>query len=122
VSKFYGFLLGERPDPASRQLNTTRMGELFGYAAGMNNNVPAHYIPQQRGTGGTAGLPPQSMLGFVLFDAETFRSLNFTNNDPQFDTDAGTYGGKELDEETWLDKNASPVLINRYNGSLVRGE
>jgi type II secretory pathway pseudopilin PulG len=121
MSKYYGFLLGERPDPTSRRTFTTRLGEVFGYAAGENNNVPPHYIPTQLGMGNPAP-PAQSMLGFVLYDAEAFRSLGYTNSDSQFDSGAGAYNGKEKEEEDWLDKNAAPVLINRYNGSLIRGE
>jgi prepilin-type N-terminal cleavage/methylation domain-containing protein len=121
ISKFYGFLLGERPDPTSKRIFTTRLGEVFGYAAGENNSVPPHYIPLQLGVG-TPQPPAQSMLGFVLYDAETFRSLGYKNNDPQFDPAAGSYANEERGEEDWLDKNAAPVLINRYNGSLIRGE
>jgi len=125
MNKFYGFLLGERPDPASKKIFTTRLGEIFGYKAGENSNVPQHYIPTQAAPGSvTDKMPAQSLLGFVLYDGETFRSLGYTNSDSQFDpTGAGNYvGGKEKDEEDWLDKNAAPVLINRYNGSLIRGE
>ena len=25
-------------------------------------------------------------------------------------------------EETWLDQNSTPLLINRYNGTIVRGQ
>jgi hypothetical protein len=25
-------------------------------------------------------------------------------------------------EEAWLDNNSTPLMINRYNGTLVRGE
>jgi len=122
VNKFYGLLLGERVSPASRQLITTRLGELMGYVPGQNTSVPAHFIPQQSAPGSvTNNLPAQSVLGFVLFDAETFRSLGFTNNDTQYDSTNRNWTD-ESKEEDWLDKNAAPVLINRYNGSLIRGE
>jgi prepilin-type N-terminal cleavage/methylation domain-containing protein len=124
VSKFYGLLLGERPNPNSRQLVTTRLGELMGYPPGTNNNMPAHYIPVQTAPNSvTNNLPAQSMLGFVLYDAETFRSLGYTNSDTQFDySPTRPNWTDERAEEDWLDKNAAPVLINRYNGSLIRGE
>jgi hypothetical protein len=62
----------------------------------------------------------RSAFGFVLVDAERFRN-NGNDADPQADV-AGTYATNELGEESWLDDNATAVLINRYNGTLVRGE
>jgi len=50
----------------------------------------------------------RSQIGMVLFDAETFR--NATNGFTSAQTD------------DWLDANAAPVMINRYNGTLVKGE
>lgn len=127
INKFYGLRLGEPenvPNP-SRPV-PTRLAEFLGYdPAGAV--PPMHFVAQQLVTGGTGPAsmnkkPPYSLFGFVLYDAEPFRSLGYTDNDPQFDSRAGNYSGKELEEETWLDKNASPVLINRYNGTLIRGE
>ena len=42
------------------------------------------------------------------------------DTDPQFA--GGGYDDDEAREERWLDQNATPVLINRYNGTLIRGE
>ena len=128
VNKFYGFLLG-RPEPGGRptQLRPTAIAELLGYDP--SSSPPARFVPVQD-LGGSAplnGQPPQSLFGFVLYDAEPFRNAAYSDGDPQFDRSdpaVGSYGGggKETGEEDWLDKNAAPVLINRYNGTLIRGE
>jgi hypothetical protein len=34
----------------------------------------------------------------------------------------GAYAPAERNEEAWLDNNSTPLMINRYNGTLVRGE
>ena len=36
--------------------------------------------------------------------------------------DASTPPSAEAAEERWIDENSTPLLINRYNGTLVRGE
>jgi len=59
-----------------------------------------------------------SQLGFVLFDKD------------QFSTAATAAGGNELEPkknaapqlEQWLDTNATPILINRNDGTLIRAE
>jgi hypothetical protein len=59
-----------------------------------------------------------SSFGLVLLDGDAF-SNNANLTDPQ--ATGATYG-TELGEETWIDENSVPLLINRYNGTLVRGE
>jgi Tfp pilus assembly protein FimT len=67
-----------------------------------------------------------SSFGLVLYDRDAFANQNFPTEDPMFDD--GTYGSvgatppSEADAEAWLDANATPLLINRYTGTLVRGE
>jgi hypothetical protein len=74
-------------------------------------------------------LPMFSQLGLVLFEAQPFTAANFTATDIQIAT--GTYGTvsspyasppSEADEEDWIDKNGTMLLVNRYNGTLVKGE
>ena len=85
-----------------------------------------------------AGAPaPQSSFGFVVFSSEAYKSYDCSEADAQqegggFDNkkdaklpgyDApGTTSRSELEEEQWIDANSVPFLINRYNGTLVRGE
>jgi Tfp pilus assembly protein FimT len=73
-------------------------------------------------------------VGFVLFDYDAFTNVNGTRTTATtVDTDTevsgssgagsnGAYDPEEKNEEAWLDANATPVLINRYNGTLVRSE
>ena len=125
VQKNYGFLLGRRAvSGGSRTLQTTGMSEVLGYEPG--TPPPEWLVPKQNlGTHPLNDSPPRSLFGFVLYDAEPFRALGHSEGDPQLrDADAGNYGpnSNEFNEEKWLDQNAFPVLINRYNGTLVRGE
>ena len=73
-----------------------------------------------------------SQLGMVLFDYDAFQSLGFKdidavpNNQP-YGTGPMTVGTitqtqSEQAEETWLDTNSAPVMVNRFNGTLIRGE
>ena len=59
-----------------------------------------------------------SSFGLVLLDGDAFAN-NASLGDPQ--ATGATYG-TELGEEQWIDENSVPLLINRYNGTLVRGE
>lgn len=62
----------------------------------------------------------RSAFGFVLLDGESF-SNNGGNDDPQA-TGATVITAGERGEEQWIDENSVPLLINRYNGTLIRGE
>lgn len=77
----------------------------------------------------------EAQFGFVLFDREQFRAQSsFSENDrvipfpnptnsPEMQRPANyTTGSPEYLEEQWLDGNSTAILINRYNGSLVKGE
>jgi hypothetical protein len=70
-----------------------------------------------------------------MFDREALKSQAFyTDNDysvkyPNVNPQVSQYGSgnranpdHEGQEELWLDDNAVPVLVNRYNGTLLRGE
>jgi type II secretory pathway pseudopilin PulG len=125
INKFVGFHLGGLDVlSGGKQVRPTGLGEMFGYLP--SDTPPKHFVPQQAVGGGGATtmnkMPPLSLFGFVLYDGEMFKAQGFGVNDPQFDPAAGAYAGKEREEEVWLDKNSVPVLINRYNGTLVRGE
>ena len=124
INKHYGFHLGQEQVVNGRKtVVTTRMAELLGYDPTVI--PPRHFVPQQSVGGGSSPMqkkPPLSLFGFVLYDSEPFKSAGYNDVDPQFNPAAGSYSSKELAEESWLDNNAVPVLINRYNGTLVRGE
>ena len=122
INKTYGFHLG-MPDPTNpTRIIPTRIAELMGFPSG--SAVPRHFVPQQIIPGSAAlnNTPPLSLFGFVLYDGEMFKSVGFNPDDPQFNNAVGSYNPEELKEEDWIDRNALPVLVNRYNGTLVRGE
>jgi len=65
----------------------------------------------------------KSQLGFVLFDLDAFKN-QFGGDEAMSDwqiTQKGTLQAERMKED-WLDANAVPVLINRYNGTIVKGE
>ncbi len=143
VSRTYGFRLAN-PDPNNLNSNTwipTEMGSFLYYntdtltlarrGVGDGNG---HYTP---GLQGAAGFPPESKFGIVLFNQEQFLSRGFALNDaqrrgggaPSNGSLAGTYNANwrgtnvsESAEETWIDQNSVPLLVNRYTGALVKGE
>jgi len=69
-----------------------------------------------------------TQVGFILFDEPTFAAQGLTDADPAVDSSVGTYtsrptgGPTEKQEEDWIDGNGVPFLVNRYNGTLMRGE
>jgi hypothetical protein len=68
----------------------------------------------------------------IVFNAEAFNGQGFTEEDTQvggsgFPNSKGAAlpgygGGPEQKEEDWLDQNSIPLMVNRYNGTLIRGE
>ncbi len=91
-------------------------------------------------------LPPvrptlTTQFGLAIFDRTLFASSGFDDNDTLASTNATWSGGvatylwtytqgkgaggtkpSEQSEENWLDQNSLPVLINRYNGTLIAGQ
>jgi hypothetical protein len=78
-----------------------------------------------------------SAFGFVLYDEDAFNASDkFNPQDPQCDATMTPYGdasetswqssqtgrSDEAIEERWLDANATPILINRNNGTLLKGQ
>ncbi|MEA2709979.1 MAG: hypothetical protein QOF78_2580 [Phycisphaerales bacterium] len=80
----------------------------------MNDLVLMFTSPSLFVNPGTDVTPPSSAFGLVLFDRSQF--LTHGN-----DTDAQVSQADPAGEETWIDDNGVPLLVNRYNGSLVRG-
>jgi hypothetical protein len=127
VSRTYGFRLGYSPTIWSD------MGKLIMLNTSGNPPGPG-FVPGQPvgGSGSPTPPPPQSAFGLVLFNAEAFRSQDFTDSDAQVAgsgfnnapnaTLPGYGGGPEQKEEDWIDQNSVPLIINRYNGTLIRGE
>lgn len=122
INKQYGFLLSE-PTGKRMEPTPTRLAEALGYTADDPPTV-SYMIPR----GSKTDPPPTSLFGFVAYDAEAYagavplpgddRRQQLGDPEPM----GINYDQDEKDEEKWLDQNAVPVLINRYNGTLIRGE
>jgi type II secretory pathway pseudopilin PulG len=111
--------------------NATAIGRLLyrGTNLDLNGNIHtvADFIPWQTtpATTWSNNTPLRSQFGLVLFDRETFANAGGNETDPELLTSNTPYtanNNAERTEETWLDQNASPVLVNRYNGTVIRGE
>jgi type II secretory pathway pseudopilin PulG len=65
---------------------------------------------------------PLSSFGFVLFEEDLMKDKFGEGyaTDPTY-SGANYNSSTEKPEEQWLDDNATAVLINRYNGTLVKG-
>lgn len=84
-----------------------------------NTLVPptADFVPANNQPVATS--PMRSAYGLILHDREGFMN-NWDLDDPQ--CNGAAYDAAELAEESWLDQNGTPLMVNRYNGTLVRGE
>jgi type II secretory pathway pseudopilin PulG len=56
-----------------------------------------------------------TQMGLVIYDNEAFSKQ-------EFDPAEGMKSDREAEENAWLDQNAVPLVVNRYNGTLIRGE
>ena len=102
--KTYGFLLKSNG-------TATAMGQLL-YQQAM---PPLDFI-----TPPLLPTPTRSQIGLVVFEKDAFTNNGGTDGDPQIE--GGAYAPTEKPEEDWLDTNALPLIVNRYNGTLIRGE
>ncbi|MDB5357229.1 MAG: Verru Chthon cassette protein [Phycisphaerales bacterium] len=115
VSKNYAFQM-QLPDPqnpGNPGPGMTDMAVMFktSFAGTFPNYGPSN-----------ANLAPlRSQMGLVLFDNAAFKAQGFTDGDPILDK-INASATTEVNEETWLDTNSTPILINRFNGTLIRGE
>lgn len=128
VSRRFGFR-AKQPDPAVKgpnpRLILSETGRfLYGEQGSVTGNteVIGMFRPATINSA-------RSQFGFVLFDQEAFRNKCGTDTDPNGDKDPQMQTGANVTanspegiKEKWLDDNATPVLINRYNGTLIRGE
>jgi type II secretory pathway pseudopilin PulG len=59
----------------------------------------------------------RSQIGLAMFDRDTFHTIEGATPTPD-----GNTAGKETTIDPWLDLNTAPLLVNHYNGTLIRGE
>jgi prepilin-type N-terminal cleavage/methylation domain-containing protein len=137
MSRTFGFRINVQNGTT---FTATDMGKLlYGLdylGAGSNYaGIPPGSVPSSTfvdpGAAGPSAIAVRSQFGIVLYDNETFMNqfggLGAGYADAQlsgyvYTAAPPTGNGKEIDEEQWLDTNATPLLINRYNGTLMRGE
>lgn len=87
----------------------------------------------------TSATPPPatvlSQVGLILFNYDAFMAQGFTDQDSDIQgttsytsawpVAAGVDGDgvhSEQNEETWLDSNSTPLMVNRFDGTLIRAE
>jgi prepilin-type N-terminal cleavage/methylation domain-containing protein len=76
-----------------------------------------------------------SQFGVALYDKEAFLGAGYTDGDWLFDPNNNSgkqffafppkfpnAWAQESPEENWLDQNSVPLLINRYDGTVIKGE
>jgi type II secretory pathway pseudopilin PulG len=64
--------------------------------------------------------PNVSELGFVLYDRQQF--VTASQLTPPLPNVQDWDGNGTVDMADWLSQNGLPILVNRYNGTLVEGE
>jgi hypothetical protein len=95
-----------------------------------SNNLSAAFVPGC--TSSNTANAPFSQLGIVIFDYDAFKAQGFSDVDADINAQSYSSGNmtvgpivqqqSEQLEETWIDSNSTPVLINRFNGTLIKGE
>ncbi|MEO6435346.1 MAG: prepilin-type N-terminal cleavage/methylation domain-containing protein [Tepidisphaeraceae bacterium] len=105
--------------PLPADTDATHLFRLMGFdnrtlAPGLNNTSVGLLPP----------FPIYSQIGVVLYDQEIWKNQGGTEDDPLNDNVGYTANPayNEMTEEQWLDSNTLNLMINRYNGTLIRGE
>lgn len=66
--------------------------------------------------------PLPSGCAFLLYDAAPFANLDADPNHPEVDvSDVDTNPPVARPQRPWLDQNSTALVVNRYNGTLIRG-
>jgi len=99
--------------PGAADTDETHLFRVMGFE---NRQPPLN----QTDVGTLLNYPLYSQLGVVLYDDQEYRTAGHDDADPTNNNTPMT--GPEQNEEQWLDANSLSLLVNRYNGTLVRGE
>jgi prepilin-type N-terminal cleavage/methylation domain-containing protein len=119
ISTSYGFLTSTGTNPVNAAY--TAIGRLLFGA--LKPNGAGALIPGAAAAGASGGLVVRSQLGLALFEHDLFVTAGGADDDPQITVGTvGSYSAAEKAEEQWLDQNAVLLLINRYTGTLVKGQ
>ncbi len=85
---------------------------------GTRANLTAENLPSL-----SSSVTVRSQVGVALFDVAAYKNAGGSvAYQGIFAAPSPVYSAGELAQETWLDKNSTPLLVNRFNGTLVKGE
>ncbi len=99
--------------------------------SGLNYAYPQ--VPGVYNNSGATQFGVPSQFGLVVFQRNAFSGQGFPTIDPTYLYPTSSLSGQysqsqngstqtKAAEDTWMDTNATPLLINRYTGTLIRGE
>jgi prepilin-type N-terminal cleavage/methylation domain-containing protein len=117
--KFGGVILFDANGRLVTQTYCLLCNTIFGGGAVTNNALQGGPPLPNTTVNGSHAYFPQSQFGFVLFDRDAFLNQGFPDGDYGLDQSVTSYNAAK---DTWLDANSTPVLVNRYNGTLIKGE
>ena len=98
-------------------------GSLLSTASHVNYAYPSQSpspVAIYNASGTISSFGVASQFGLVVFQRNQFTGQGFTAGDPIYSR--SSYDQNQATQEKWLDDNATPLLINRYTGTLIRGE
>lgn len=113
----YGAILFDGSGSVLSTQTSIAAGGIIGTRANLLTS-PGYSVPK------IGGPIVYSSLGFVLYDLGTYNGQGTVNAIQSVLNAASPATINYIDsaQESWLDSNSTPLLINRYNGTLVRGE
>ena len=77
------------------------------------------FVPFVTANGHASSIPPKSQLAVVLFDQKDFLAHTDSSGNAFSDLDNQP---NETAKENWIDGASTPLLVNRFTGTLIRGE
>lgn len=115
------FNVVDLPDATNQDLTSSRLGMLIRFdsnpasSADSTNMDPVPSATSDRLRGG---------LGVILFDRQAYLAQGFPLWDAMLDPSRSFDAGapSERTKEAWLDANGTLLLVNRFNGTLLRAE
>ncbi len=114
-------------DATNNPVPTSATGSAVSFAVQSGSSSFA-IVPGATGTSPSSSDPfVVSQVGLILFDGDAFKTLGFTDDDADlikqsYSTPWASTNISEKTEETWLDTHSTPVMINRFDGTLIKGE
>ena len=123
VVRQYGFRL-LRTDPATGIATPSGIMDMFYLQSDPGTELPIAqgndpFVPFVTADGNVTNIPPKSQLAVVLFDQKDFNAHADSSGNAFSDLDNQS---NETAKETWIDGASTPLLVNRFTGTLIRGE